>query len=87
MAATLVAVRTSTRRRAAGWASGATCRLLERRRGGLGEELQHRGEPLGFGWKLSSLPVHHKSCYSHKLGTQQLPAPFEETCYDPLCTP
>ena len=35
MAATWVAVRTSTRR-TAGWASGATCRLLELRRGGWG---------------------------------------------------
>ncbi len=75
MAATWVAVSTSTRRRAAGWASDATCRLLEWRRGGLGEELQHRGEALG--WQLSCLPVPHKSCYSHKMETQQLPAPFE----------
>ncbi len=43
--------------------------------GWLGEELQHRGEPLG--WQLSSLPVHHKSCYSHKIGTQHPYMPFE----------
>jgi len=43
--------------------------------GGLGQGLQHWGGPLG--WQLSSLPVHHKSCYGHKTGTQQLPVSFE----------
>ena len=46
MAATLVAVSTSTRRRAAGWASGATCRLLEWRRGGWGRGCSTGVDPL-----------------------------------------
>ncbi len=46
MAATLVAVSTSTRRRAAGWASGATCRLWEWRRGGWGRGCSTGVDPL-----------------------------------------
>jgi len=33
--------------------------------GGLGQGLQHWGGPLG--WQLSSLPVHQKLGYSHKI--------------------
>ena len=75
MAATWVAVSTSTTRRAAGWASYATSRLLEEHRRSLGKELQHRGGPLA--WQLSSLSVHHMSCYSHKVRTQHPCMPFE----------
>ena len=60
MAATLVAVSTSTRRRAAGWASGATCRLLEWRSGGWGRGCSTGVDPLAG----SSAVCLHTTCYA-----------------------
>ncbi len=69
MAATLVAVSTSTRRRAAGWASGATCRLLEWRRGGWGKGCGTGVDPLAGSSAVCLYTTSHATVTRWRLST------------------